>query len=639
MTRFYKTIYMLIVIGVVSSCGDYLDVVPDNIPVIEHAFANRNKAEKFLFTCYSYRPAVGSVSSDIAMAGSDEVWKRYLRGEWEGSKFLKDGQSSGSVKGNLWDGKHSLWVGIRDCNIFLEQIEGVVDLEDWEKKRWIAEVKFLKAYYHWHLAKRYGAIPIVDVNLPTSASAEELKTYREPFDDVVEYVVKVLNSAIEELPHSTDLLFAQEAGRVTSEVAATVKAEVLLFAASPLFNGNPDYASVVDNRGVHLFSEDYDQSKWNRAADACREAIEMCHKQGMTLHNTVDPIVSTVEPVFQQQIILRQTICDEQNKELIWGSTNSKTTSTAAEANPRLIRLSAEKLNKVRTEFAPTLKAVEFFYSSNGVPISEDKAWINNNWYSKRYKLREEPAANEEVYYVEEGKRTAYLHFNREPRFYSSVGFDKAVYFGNGWYKFSGSDRNVKWVDFRNRASAGYQAGAYFSITGYNAKKLHSFKDTQSRDSYAYNGYLFPIYRLAGLYLMYAEALNEASGPSAEVYEYIDKVRARAGIMGVVESWAQFSINPDKPKNKEGLRDIIHQERSIELAFEAKRFWDIRRWKKISEMVTPMGWNIYGITDEEFYNVIPVSKKAVQMTTRDYLWPIKRSNLSRNTNLVQNYGW
>ena len=311
----------------------------------------------------------------------------------------------------------------------------------------------------------------------------------------------------------------------------------------------------------------------------------------------------------------------------------------AAEVSPRLVRLSAGNLNNIRTEMAPTIKAAEFYYSSNGVPINEDKNWVENNWYVNRLKLREEPATEEEAMYVEAGKRTAYLHYNREPRFYASIGFDKGVYFGNGWYKFEGDDRNVKWADFRNRASGGYQAGAYYSITGYNPKKLHSFKDVQTRESYAYNPYRFPIYRLADLYLMYAEALNEANGPSPEVYNYIDMVRERAGLAGVQQSWNTYSINPDKVTSKDGLRDIIHQERSIELAFEAKRFWDIRRWKKIDEMETPMGWDILGITDSEFYNVVPVSKKPLKMTTKDYLWPIRLSNLSVNTNLVQNYGW
>jgi hypothetical protein len=110
--------------------------------------------------------------------------------------------------------------------------------------------------------------------------------------------------------------------------------------------------------------------------------------------------------------------------------------------------------------------------------------------------------------------------------------------------------------------------------------------------------------------------------------------------MGVKESWAAYSTKPNKPDTKDGLRQIIQQERTIELAFEGKRFWDIRRWKMIDELnVQPLGWNIAGETVEDFYNVIPVAQTPVKFTVKDYFWPIKESDLNVNKNLIQNYGW
>ena len=639
MKKILNSIIILTVLLNINACSDYLDVVPDNIPTIDNAFDSRSVAERFLFTCYSYRPQIGSVTNDVAMAGSDEVWKRYLKDEWAGTRYLKNGNTIESIEGDLWGGDKSLWLGIRDCNIFLERVDDVFDLEEWEKQKWIAEVKFLKAYYHWQLAKRYGAIVIVDENLPIDSSPEAVRVYRDPFDDVVNYIVALLEESSLGLPKNSDLLQAQEAGRATKQIAMTTRAEVLLYAASPLFNGNSDYSSIIDNRGINLFSTQYDESKWKRAADACKEAIDMCHEDGFELHKIIDPLVSDADPVFQQQITYREAIVGNENKELIWGSTNTNSSDISRESSPRLIRLSPGNLNNIRTEFAPTLKAVEFYYSSNGVPINEDKDWASNNWYNDRYELRPEAATVEESKLIELGQKTANLHFNREPRFYASIGFDKGVYFGNGWYKFDASDRNVKWADFRNLGVGGFQAGAFYSITGYNPKKLHSFKDTQTTDGVFYNSYRFPIYRLADLYLMYAEALNEASGPSAEVYNFIDLVRERAGLQGVVTSWTNHSTSPGKVATKEGLRDIIHQERSIELAFEAKRFSDLRRWKRIDEMENPQGWNIRGKTNEEFYVVTPVAIKQLQLTTREYLWPINLDEVARNINLIQNYGW
>src|SRR5699024_10415023 len=116
--------------------------------------------------------------------------------------------------------------------------------------------------------------------------------------------------------------------------------------------------------------------------------------------------------------------------------------------------------------------------------------------------------------------------------------------------------------------------------------------------------------------------------------------RARAGLDGVVESWKNHSVNPGKPSSKEGLRDIIHQERLIEMAFTGHRFWDLRRWKKaIDKFNQPItGWNIYGREKESYYQVNTVYQQSF-VAPRDYLWPIPQSEIIKNPNLVQNPGW
>ncbi|NQU51859.1 MAG: RagB/SusD family nutrient uptake outer membrane protein, partial [Bacteroidetes bacterium] len=150
---------------------------------------------------------------------------------------------------------------------------------------------------------------------------------------------------------------------------------------------------------------------------------------------------------------------------------------------------------------------------------------------------------------------------------------------------------------------------------------------------------------LGDLYLLYAEALNEVkSAPDAEVYEYVDLIRERAGLAGVVESWSQHSTYSDKPSTKEGMRDIIKQERLIELAFEGTRFWDLRRWKDAEKyMNLPIkGWDIGG-RGLGFYNVTTVfpgpSDPVIPFEFKDYLWPIREDEIIKNPNLVQNPGW
>ena len=145
--------------------------------------------------------------------------------------------------------------------------------------------------------------------------------------------------------------------------------------------------------------------------------------------------------------------------------------------------------------------------------------------------------------------------------------------------------------------------------------------------------------RLGDLYLLYAEALNEVNGPSPEVFQYLDLIRAKGGLPGVEESWSNFSRNPSKFTNKEGLREIIRRERSIEMALEGERFWDLRRWKDAPlELNKPItGWDVDQEKAEDYYREKIIFNQTFSL--KDYFWPIREQDLIVNKNLVQNPGW
>ena len=138
--------------------------------------------------------------------------------------------------------------------------------------------------------------------------------------------------------------------------------------------------------------------------------------------------------------------------------------------------------------------------------------------------------------------------------------------------------------------------------------------------------------------ILYAEAMNEYyDQPTAQVYEYVDIVREKAGLKGVKESWLK-ARNISKPNTKEGMREIIRRERMIELAFEGKRFWDLRRWKLAYTYYNSvaMGWNADG-AGADFY--IPRALYSYTYSIKNYLWPIKETTLRADVNLVQNPYW
>ena len=625
-------IVALVLILSVGSCK-YLDVVPDSVATIDDAFVDRNSAEKFLATCYNYLPNFGDPWVNPGIGAGDEVWfnQEIVGSDFNSALIARGLQNETEPHLNFWDGRQrgkSLYQGIRDCNIFLEEIDNATDLEPAEKKRWVAEVKFLKAYYHFWLFKSYGPIPIIHENLPIYTNTEDVKVYRDPVDDVVNYIVELIDEAAVDLP---PLLFSEalEYGRITLPVALAIKARVLVTAASPLFNGNPDFASIIDNRGTKLFNETYDPKKWEIAATAAKEAIEAAHYANHALLNNYKTRTD-ISPALERESIIRSIVTERNGPEVIWGATNFPFTQTYQRmAIPLLIQVTSS--NPVSQFYAPTLRMAELFYSKNGVPIEEDKDFD----YENRYKLR--TAKTEESDYVRSGEQTAILHFDREARFYASIAFDRGTYFLDPTYYYV-QTRNGELATKRNRGE--------FSATGYFMKKLINPQTALNANTIVpYYEFPFPIIRLGDLYLLYAEALNEVKQvPDAEVYEYIDLIRERAGLPGVVESWAMHSSNSSKPKSKDGMREIIKQERLIELAFEGQRFWDLRRWKDSQKFMNKpiKGWDING-RGIGFYNVTTVfpgpGDPIVPYEFKDYLWPIREEEIIKNPNLLQNPGW
>jgi hypothetical protein len=639
-------IYSLIVCAV-CSCDDYLDIVPDNVATLDYAFRDRVGAEKYLFTCYTFMPYIGQPAGDPAIMGGDDIWSHEdinyngATGNFNAFHIKQGFQNSDNPLLNFWNGTNNgraLFRALRDCNIFLENIDKVgPDLRSNDRIRWTAEVKFLKAYYHYYLLRMYGPIPLVRENLPVAAGIEEVRVYREPFDDCVDYIAGLLDEATEDLPAAI-LDMNLEMGRITKAIALSVKAELLVMAASPLFNGNPDFADMIDNRNVRLFKQDEDPQKWERAAKACKRAVEICDSVGFKLYEFSGAFYSLSDST-KRVMSCRHVFMDKWNVEMVWASSRRSQASDHQTCTLPFFTIEEVGSAQGRPIISPTLRMAELFYSNHGVPINEDMQYD----YDNRYKTA--PAPEDHKYYIQPGFETAILNMNREPRFYANLGFDGGVWFGNGRFKDidGGLATETSWIMAMKKGEAsGNLSGLRFSITGYWSKKGSHFESSRNSTgtSLTLTATSYPFMRLADIYLLYAEALNESlNAPNEEVYYYIDKVRERAGLEGVVSSWDKYSRLRTKPSTKDGMREIIRQERMIELAFEGKRFWDVRRWKTASELLNQpiKGWNIMGSTTEEYYNVVTI--EVPTFTTKEYLWPVTDSELRINKNLIQNPGW
>ena len=658
-TMKYKHILLLSGFLLLCGCGKYLDIVPDGTPTLEHAFADRTRAKEFLATCYRYLPDPTDCWTYPGYAGNEFVWNELQPydtrfDEQEMTLLARGRQNSSSPYLNFWGGGGgkkvvNLFEGIRMCNIFLENIDRPYDLRAGEKAQWIGEVKFLKAYYHYFLLQLYGPIPLIKENLPVDSSPEEVRVFRDPFDDCVEYIVQLLDEAAADLPPTVGNEL-EEMGRITSPIALALKTKVLALAASDLFNGNPDFAMCIDKQGRHLFPTEKDPDKWKLVAESAKEAIELAESQGNIKLYESKPI-SQMPDQLRLLLTLRGVVTENWNEEIIWGTTQRFDTNNKGDymgmgypwydlARECLPNLYSYDLQLFLSECGVPMHIAELFYTDKGIPIENDPDWIGKD-------VNELMAATaKDKYIIKEGEQTARFNFNREPRFYADLAFDSSI-FQMEVTEVPGDPENPvhPYVQGLKGQVSGNSSNRGTNPTGYWAKKLVAYGTS---GSYQGNGptltqdpYALPLIRLADLYLLYSEALNEIkTTPDDEVYYWIDKVRERAGLKGVLESWAMSNV-PDKPKTQTGMREIIHRERIIELVFEGQMFFDLRRWKwdaytYLNEPI--VGWSIFGDTKETYYVPTTIFNQR-NYSVKDFLWPISDYYLTTNNNLVQNPGW
>lgn len=643
--------------GGMVSCNKFLDVVPDDgLASIEKAFNLRSAAIRYLATCYSFIPADGIPGGDPAMLGGDELWDLVGRVVSNTSarvpntyfNIARGFMSANSVYANDWP---SMYEGIRCCDILLENVDRVPDMEDWEKAQWKAEAKFLKAYYHFNLVRKWGPVPIIRESLPIDSDINQVRVYRDNIDDCFDYIISLMDEALPDLPlvnQSTD-----EYGRVTKAVCASIKARVATYAASPLFNGNAQEAGLVDGRGEQLFpqkSEDQIKERWKNAMKACEDALKICDEASIRLFDKAlvaleFPVVlngssNHVNDTLLTDMTLRNSFYRRWNSEMIWGNTQTPASSMTIFQQICMPILTGYRMMLGGYKFIGVpLKIAEGFYTRNGLPIRNDLEWAGQNVYQ----LKDGDA--EHAYYLKEGYTTAVMNFNREPRYYSSLGFDGGTWLSTiPGLSTSVQPDDMAYIECRLNGAHGKTSSETGPITGFFPKKLFPYECVCTADnSFTSWWFPWPTMRLTDLYLLYAECINEVEGPNGfhadDMFEHLDAIRARAGIPGVKAAWDNYSNNPGYYNTKIGMRAIIHQERLNELAFESQRFWDIRRWMEAPAEYQKgiYGFHVTSTSPEDYYVKTFVAEQNFGL--KDYFWPIPTTYIEINPNLVQNLGW
>ncbi len=472
-----------------------------------------------------------------------------------------------SVANTAWNGGGNVyywntgWQYVRKINIFLEKMESLEITID-NKERMIAEARFLRAYIYFEFIKRFGGVPIITQSYEM-ADATGISFPRDSFDECVEFIEEDLTAAIPDLPVSYTASDANF-GRATQDVCKALRSRLYLYVASPLWNPT------------------HDTQKWQKAADAAEALLN----SGYSLYNDYAKL-------FNQP-------SGTANSELIFARTFSTANYHSTPMNNLGRRYGA--YGGWWASNGPSQNLVDDYDMTNGEPPFIWVAGVKTD----------NPAS---------GYDPQNPYVNRDPRFYSTIIYDGALYHGDLHEMWIASDGN-SWGYDSYKQSSDNPRGNYILRKFMPETQGISWQEPYTQP--------WPIFRLAEIYLNYAEAMFELGDEDA-CREYISLIRERVGMPAIPAT-----------VTGEDLRARLYNERRVEMAFEEQRFWDLRRWKIAMDVENRP---LYGIEILKDINTgvktyTPVKYLDRTFLEKMYLLPIETSEiLKTNSTLSQTTGW
>ena len=641
--------------GMFSSCSDYLDVDKyfyDQLS-IDSAFSKRKYVDGWLSNAFE----------PIQYITEGEGMRRWMSDDivkYEGRDYQNGNYSASTNNGDSENLLLKAYEAVRKASTFIDNVDRCGELTQVEKADMKGQMRFIRAYAYWSLIRHFGPVPLIpEHGLDVSLSYEELSLPRASLDEIVEFIDQDLVIAARSLPMTRTV---NNMGRPTRGAALALRARILLWVASPLMNGNKDLFNVKDNHGRQLVPQEYDESKWAKAAAAAKEVMDL----GLYELYTIEPDPDTpeyerppynakysdknfpdgwanVDPYLSYKSIFDGTIIGSKNPELIFTRTsrgNEQINHWVSNCMPRT--LSGSNLIGV------SQKQIDAYYMDNGQTVQEAKA---TGYYKEDgFTTSSNPLNPGGAPFLPANVSWQYAH--REPRFYASI-----AYCGSIWACASANEaqyRNKQIFYYRdlNDGKQGFKEDC--PLTGIGFKKFVNDEDAFTQGGYRMDKTENTI-RYAEMLLIYAEALNELTpGQSYTVEKYNgETMTVQRDVNEIRSAMKPIRMRAGVPdfddvvyENQELFRTALKRERQIELVGEnCFRYYDLRRWKDalLEENQPLMGCNINISDDEtriqEFYRPTVVASMPKVFTQRMYLWPFPDKELKRNVNLTQNPGW
>lgn len=601
----------IILLFSLGSCKKYLDQKPDNLLTEEQLWQTRANAESYLNNIYSrlhnndgsdYATIGASDESSVAIGGSGT--RLLVSGNWNPQSYLAYNWSS-------------YYAGIRQSFIFEDNIDKVppTQMSDSLKQQYKAEAVFLRGWFFWKLLEQYG--PFVKVTGVVSQTADATKYPRAPFDTCVAYINEIMDKAAAHLPAAWKV--SGNYGRVTKGAALAVKAQLALWAASPLWNGNPYFANFKNNDGTALAPASYDASKWATAAAAAKAVIDL---GAFKLFTNVDEGTGAFNPLLS----VSDLFLTSWNNEIIMANNKYGAWAWVKDVSPS---------PGAYDIYNATQNAVDAFCMSNGRTIDDPASGYVETGFA---------ASNDTSAWGGHLRGEWNMYAHREARFYAYVQYNMhpvlpaVTVDDKNYYSSSANQDGTGRVEYYYSGKSGQVAANSSNITGYGIRKGVSPSDNIRNDVVAYRPQI--LIRYAEILLDYVEALNESDPSNPDIVTYLDMVRARAGLPGIE------TVYPGAVGNQDQMRKYILRERQVELCFESgDRYYTLVRRKLLgnAENQVIYGMNVnaddngQGFSFTGFYTRTLFQNRF--WNEKMYLFPIYQTDIDNDNAIVQNPGW
>lgn len=482
-----------------------------------------------------------------------------------------------TVTGDAWSTCYSQ---IRAVNVYLKHSANL-PFDDYLKKRTAAEARFLRAWYYFTLLKHYGGVPLIGDSIFTDQ--DKIAANRSSFAACVDYITSECDKAALELPVRQQGL---EYGRAGAGACLALKARVLLYAASPLFNGENAFNEGVSEplRSIIGYVAP-NTERWKAAADAARVVLSLGTFQ---LYNTTSQVAGvTIEPF----------------RDLFYRRVNNEYLFARMQVGTRDFETCWMPPSRGGNGFGayPYQELVDAFLMKNGKRIADEQSGYNPN---RPYD-------------------------NRDPRLEHTIMHDSSLI-----VLYTDFIQPIMGQPLKLYENAGADAVFKRTTTGYYVNKM--LKPDIAGNCIHGTERCWPLIRLGEIYLDFAEAENEYLGPTPDVYDAVIAIRKRAGI----SAGADEMYGLEAGMSKEEMRAIIRNERRIELAFEEHWFWDVRRWMIADETEnnTMHGMKVVRNGDSQaMFETFNVRKRNFRNAM--YLFPIPQSEIAKSEFLIQNPYW